>query len=283
MGPRGMAPAGGRFRIGMLAPAALLALLGVAAPTAASDDGLHVPVLMYHRISAPPPDARLPQLWVAPRLFRAQLRRLARHGWRTITAEQLARAVLSGRTVGPKRFVITFDDGARDGFRNAKPIMEALGMRGTYCVVPGRMHRDWQLSARHLERLHANGHEIANHSWSHADLSTLGTLALRRQVGWAARRIERIVGERPATFCYPFGRHDEAVRRVVANARHLAAYTTVEAAAGARWQRFRWPRIRVSASTSATELLSRLHPYALGGGAEPRSVVPATDLDGAVS
>jgi peptidoglycan/xylan/chitin deacetylase (PgdA/CDA1 family) len=253
---------------------AALPMFGADSLVVASDATLHVPVLMYHRITAAPADARLPQLWVAPRLFRAQLRRLAEHGWRTITAEQLARAVWSGRTVGPKRFVITIDDGARDGYRNARPIMEELGMHATYCVVPGRTGRPWQLTVDHLVRLHRNGHEIANHTLSHADLTSLGERALRRQVETAARRIEHFVGERPATLCYPYGRHDVQARRAVARADHLAAFTTVEGAAQPRWRRFQWPRIRVSASTSPAELLSRVRPYAKGGGAEPRTVMP---------
>jgi peptidoglycan/xylan/chitin deacetylase (PgdA/CDA1 family) len=259
-----------------------LVLLGVGslagdAPALGRDRPLRVPVLMYHRITAPPPDAGLPQLWVSPRLFRAQLRLLAQHGWQAITAEELARAVLAGRTVGPRRFVITFDDGARDGFRNAAPILERLGMRATYCVVPGRTGRDWQLTASQMRRLHARGHEIANHSFTHASLPSLGAHALRRQIAWAADRIRRYVGDRPVTLCYPFGHHDRRVERVVARTGHLAAYTTVAGAAGARRERFRWPRVRVSASTSPRQLLARLEPYAHGGGREPhRPVVAAS-------
>ena len=255
-----------------------LALAGVGSlaadgPTLGRDRPLRVPVLMYHRISAAPRDAGLPELWVSPRLFQAQLRLLARHGWQAITAEELARAVLAGRTVGPRQFVISLDDGARDGFRNAAPILERLGMRATYCVVPGRTGRDWQLTASQMRRLHARGHEIANHSFTHANLPNLGSQALRRQVDWAADRIRRYVGERPATLCYPFGHHDRRVQRIVARTGHLAAFTTVEGAAGARRERFRWRRVRVSASTSPAELLARLEPYAHGGGREPRRPV----------
>jgi arylsulfatase A-like enzyme/peptidoglycan/xylan/chitin deacetylase (PgdA/CDA1 family) len=254
-------------------------VLGSAAATAAAGTAtLHVPVLMYHRIAPAPPHTRLPQLWVSPRLFRAQMRLLAARGWRTITAAELARAAISGRTVGPKRFVITIDDGARDGYAHAAPILEDLGMRATFCVVPGRTGRPWQLTVAQLVRLHASGHEIANHSLTHADLPAIGAAALRREIAHAARRIERFVGERPATLCFPFGHHDARVRRVVARTGHLAAFTTVEAVAQSPAMRFRWPRVRVSASTSPAELVSRLRPYARGGGAEPRRFTPAAGV-----
>jgi peptidoglycan/xylan/chitin deacetylase (PgdA/CDA1 family) len=264
-------PSGWRWsdRSAAIGAAVLMSLVVVAAPAVADDAVLHVPVLMYHRIKSAPPDARLPELWVAPRDFRAQLHALARDGWRTITAEELATAALAGRSVGPKRFVITIDDGAWDGYRYAAPAMERYGMRATYCVVPGRAQRPWQISIGHLVELHEAGHEIANHSLLHADLPRLGAAALRRQVGHARRLIERYVGEAPATLCYPYGHQDARVRRVVARTGHLVAFTTVEGAAQPPATRFRWPRIRVDGSDSPATLLARLQPFAKGGGREP--------------
>lgn len=254
-----------------LASAALLCLVASSTPVAAGGETLRVPVLMYHRIKAPASDARLPELWVAPQRFRAQLRTLARHGWRTVTATELTRAALSGRSVGPKRFVITFDDGARDGYRYAAPIMARFGMRGTYCVVPGRSRLPWQLSVRQLAALHDAGHEIANHTLSHADLPSLGEAALRREVLRGRQLIERFVGEAPRTLCYPYGHQDARVRRVVARTGHLAAFTTMDGAAQLPSERMRWPRIRVNGSDSAAELLARMRPFAIGGGPEPLS------------
>lgn len=170
------------------------------------------------------------------------------------------------RTVGPKRFVITIDDGARDGYTNAAPILEHIGMRATFCVVPGRAWRPWQLSFRHMRDLRAVGHEIANHSLSHADLPSLSWAALRKQVFKARRLIAERVGHAPRSFCYPYGRHDAAVRRVVAAAGHLLAYTTVDGAHQSTTDPMRSPRIRVSGSDRPAELLRRLRPYATGGG-----------------
>ena len=100
------------------------------------DFTLHVPVLMYHRITRAPADAALPGLWVSPRLFERQLRALKRQGWRTITAAQLARHLRARRPIARRRLVITIDDGAVDGYRNAAPILDRLGMQGTFCVNP---------------------------------------------------------------------------------------------------------------------------------------------------
>ena len=179
----------------------VLGLLAATQAASAAGSAVRVPVLMYHRISAPPPDATLPHLWVAPGRFRGQLRALKDAGWTTITAEELGLAIRTGRPVGPKRFVITIDDGARDGWSNAAPILDDLGMRATYCVVPGRAHRPWQLDPRRMRALHEAGHEIANHSLTHTDLLQLGIRALRHQIFGAQRLIRRYVGHTPRSVC----------------------------------------------------------------------------------
>ena len=84
---------------------ALIGMQGVAAEGEAEWE-LRVPVLLYHRISAPPPGAPRPNEWVSPARFRAQLSALRDDGWTTMTAGQLAMALREGTPIGPKRFVI---------------------------------------------------------------------------------------------------------------------------------------------------------------------------------
>jgi peptidoglycan/xylan/chitin deacetylase (PgdA/CDA1 family) len=233
-------------------------LLGAIAPSAATARALDVPVLMYHRITAPPPDAALPHLWISPARFGAQLRALRDAGWRTITAEELGLALRDGRPVGRKRFVVTIDDGARDGYRHAAPILERLGMRATFCVVPGRAGMGWQLSFRMMRALRAAGHEIANHSLRHVDLRGLSEAALRRQVFVARDLIRDRVGHAPRSFCYPMGFHDSHAHRAVRAAGHLLAFTTASGSWHVAGQEMVSPRVRVNPSDTPRELLARL-------------------------
>jgi peptidoglycan/xylan/chitin deacetylase (PgdA/CDA1 family) len=249
-------------------------LVSVASTTVAHAEDpfvLHVPVLMYHRIRAAPPDAGLPELWVSPRRFRAQLAALSAAGWQAITAEELARALHDRRRPGRRRFVITIDDGARDGYRNAAPVLADLGMVATYCVTPGRAGRAWQLSFRHMRRLRTAGHEIANHSLTHADLSSLSTSGLKHQVMAAHRLIAERVGHEPRTMCYPYGRQDAPVRRLLRRAGYLLAFTTVYGARESTLDPLRSPRIRVNGSDGPASLLRKLRPYR---GASPEEAAP---------
>jgi peptidoglycan/xylan/chitin deacetylase (PgdA/CDA1 family) len=93
----------------------------------------HVLVLAYHRVT---PDAELagcayPAMHVSTRTFEAQLEAL-RELYRPIPMATL-HDILSGRV--PLRehvAVVTFDDGYRDNFHNAMPILTRLGVPATF-------------------------------------------------------------------------------------------------------------------------------------------------------
>jgi peptidoglycan/xylan/chitin deacetylase (PgdA/CDA1 family) len=243
-----------------IAAAVAFSILSSTAATAAEFD-LHVPVLMYHRITKAPSDARLPHLWVSPKRFKRQLRELYRRGWRTMTAEELAGHLRRREPVGRKRFVITFDDGARDDYTNAFPVLEELDMHATYCLTPGRAHKPWQISFKHMRRLVDAGHEIASHSLTHADLPSLGNARLRKQIRGAQRLIEEKVGTRPVTMCYPFGRHDPRVHKVASRAGIFLGFTTVDGARQAPSNRLRSPQIRINGSDTPADVVRKLRPY----------------------
>jgi len=97
---------------------------------------------------------------------------------------------------------LTFDDGTSDQ-RIAAPIMQELGMRGTFFVPSGFIGSPGYLTRDDLSRLAAAGHEIGGHTVLHPDLGTLPGEELRRQIcndratllGW---------GFQVSSFAYPF-------------------------------------------------------------------------------
>lgn len=126
-----------------------------------------VPILMYHRINVPSPTApeMTRRLTVHPADFARQMRWLKRHGYRTVTQGQLYDALLRGRPLGERPIMITFDDGYRDAFYKASPVLSKLGLRATAYVISGRIANgdrhflSWGL-VRALER---RGIEIGSH------------------------------------------------------------------------------------------------------------------------
>jgi peptidoglycan/xylan/chitin deacetylase (PgdA/CDA1 family) len=217
---------------------------------------------MYHRITCAPRDARLPGLWVCPRVFARTMRLLKAHGWDTITSAELADARAADRPLPRRSFVIVFDDGNRDGYDNAYPILERFGFEGVFAVVVGRVGvKRRAMTWAELRDLQAAGHEIANHSLHHADVTRLDRAGLAREVGLAAERLHRHLGSWPRTFVYPFGRWDGDGIAAVRTTHHHIANTTVPGATRRSTERFTAPRIRVSRSDSPEGILRRLSAF----------------------
>ena len=64
---------------------------------------------------------------------------MAAAGWKTITMGELGDDLRLGITPEPKTFVITFDDGYEDGYKNAFPALLSHGFRATFFVIASRI------------------------------------------------------------------------------------------------------------------------------------------------
>ena len=221
-----------------------------------------VPVLMYHRITCAPRRARLPGLWVCPSAFDRTMRLLKERGWTTITGAQLADARAAGRALPRRTFVVVFDDGNRDGFDEAYPILERYGFKGVFAVVVGRVDvRRRAMTWAELKELQEAGHEIANHSMSHANVASLDRAGLAREVGRSAARLREHLGAWPRTFVYPFGSWDRSALNAVRAAHHDIAFTTASGATRRTSNRLASPRMRVSRGESPERILARLSVF----------------------
>lgn len=232
-----------QFLGGMLGAALVLPNAQVGAPLTA----LRCPILMYHRVETPPADAdnlRL-SLTVLPSVFEGQLDWLAEQGYQTLTLAQMTRGLLGEAELPPKPVVLTFDDGYLDAYTEALPRLRARGMVGSFYVVPALMEQPGYLSWAQAGDMLSQGMEIGNHSLTHPDLSRLDRPRLEEEIGTAAQQIESALGQRPQTFCYPLGRYNNLVARVVQEQGHSAAITTRFGMQHSAAARFSLNRVRI--------------------------------------
>jgi peptidoglycan/xylan/chitin deacetylase (PgdA/CDA1 family) len=224
-----------------------------------------VPILMYHRIASPAQaGSSLPGLVVDPVVFNEEMGVLAGAGWHTITMADLQLDLATSRRPPPRTFVITIDDGHRDGLSNALPILLRYGFVATYFVVMSRIDSPLYLSGANLRTLAADGMEIADHTMNHVDVARLHGAALAFEIDDAAEAIQRITGRAPTSFAYPSGEWSlEAVGAVESEDLGIAV-TTQEGVLETWANRFLVPRLRVPPSLSPAQLLHLLTGYTIG-------------------
>jgi peptidoglycan/xylan/chitin deacetylase (PgdA/CDA1 family) len=205
-------------------------------------------VLCYHAISSSWAD----QLAVDPRALERQLRTLSRSGYVPVDGV----TVLGNR---PRTLHVTFDD-AYHSVADALPLLERFRIRASVFVCTGfaadgrpllipelrgrvgsdpapLATMDWAT----LEHLAERGIEIGSHTVSHPHLPALGEPELDAELRDSRAEIEDRLGQPCRLLAYPFGDHDERVRRAAARAGYEAAFALRARA----WERHALPRVDV--------------------------------------
>lgn len=115
-------------------------------------------------------------------------------------------------------FAFTFDDGQREQAAIAAPMLDALGLKATFVINPGKTPQQgesWFGTWEQWRALAKNGHEIGNHAMTHENLSKANDEVLQREVVDAKALIEKEMSLPCHTFIYPFNAEGDAARALV--------------------------------------------------------------------
>ncbi len=111
---------------------------------------------------------------------------------------------------------LTFDDGPSPYTAGFLDVLRAKGVKGTFFQIGQQVSSYASLEQRIL----AEGHELANHTWSHATVSAGGSLA-SSQINATTSAIQNASGFRPCAFRAPGRRHKLLARQPRARPRLL--------------------------------------------------------------
>ncbi|MET4077438.1 polysaccharide deacetylase family protein [Janibacter sp. UYMM211] len=225
-------------------------------------------VLMYHGIGEVPAASDPDNLYVPEAAFAAQLDHLAARGW-TVLDEAGYLAALDGAPTPRRSVLVTFDDGYVSVLERAAPQLARRGMSAICYVspgldgqapLPGMPPESRLMTAAQMRELSAAGVALGCHGWAHESMPGMSTEQLEQCTVRARDELHSLVGERVATFAYPFGHHDAAAREAVAAAGFACALATYDGAG-----RLAIPRVDVNATDTARTFelkLSRVYPLA---------------------
>ncbi len=239
-----------------LSPATALQTASVAdMPGAHLAEKEPVPILMYHVIGRTRPGTPLKLLWVSPEDFKRHVAALKRAGYNAVTMRQVWLAWHHGRKLPRKPIVFSFDDGYRGQVTYALPMLQRFGWAGVLNLTLENL-RDTG-GTRAVQRMMRAGWEVASHTLTHPDLTTLGAADLRRELAGSRSRLRRLFKVPVSFFCYPGGKHNDAVIAAVRAAGYKAA-TTVQPGWSSPATPYTLPRVRVDGGMSAKALVQRV-------------------------
>ena len=199
---------------------------------------MKVPVLAYHKIDFPPEGVRIRGAFTTPRRFARQLRYLKKRGFEFYTAAELIEFYLQNKRFPEKAICLTFDDGWKDNYTNAFPILKDLEIKATVFLVPsciGQISQtvvpEGEAAREHLSRedileMSEYGIEFGSHTQNHRLLHQISPEEIKYEVEESKKQIEDLLQKECKTFAYPAGIFTEAAKTLVQKAGYAAAFTT---------------------------------------------------------
>src|SRR5215471_62979 len=221
---------------------------------------VRVPILMYHyiRVNPDPGDRQGFNLSVTPADFTHQMQWLAEHAYHPVDFDDLRGYLLGNQSLPARPVILTFDDGYRDMYTTAFPILRAYQFKAVSYVVSGFLNSPRYITVEMLLEMDAGGIQIGAHTVSHADLTKATAGNLHHEVFDSKAELESLLGHPVVDFCYPAGKFSDTVVREVRSAGFESATTTEPGASHSARDRFVWTRIRVNGGESLEQFATDL-------------------------
>jgi len=203
--------------------------VAVATPTPppAVDRSAKVIVFCYHRFEDNPRDS----LAIAPNEFRTQMKELKDNGIVVIPMKDMLAWRRGEKSIPPKSAVITIDDGYVSGYEVAWPILKEFGYPFTMFIYTNYVGAGGKsISWAQLEQMRDAGVDIESHTVSHHDLRHAPkgqeyNAWLHNEVYTSKDILEQKLGIKIVAFAFPYGTHNEVVRKTAMDAGYQALFT----------------------------------------------------------
>lgn len=218
-----------------------------------------IPILMYHSISNMPKGTKMRSLHVHPKKFQFQMWLLKIFGYKALSMSNL-KPYLIGKKTG-KVVGLTFDDGYKNNFVNALPILTKFGFSATLYAVSNNIGgvNNWDTSiglpekkiinANELREWLNHGMEIGSHTINHVNLLKCDDAKAYQEITKSKSELENNFQTKIKNFCYPYGSYNKNIISLVKKAGYESATTTIRGRASIHDDFFALPRIKITHHT----------------------------------
>ena len=184
-------------------------------------------IITYHNVSEFPSERQIPYDNVSPSLFERHMSILSEEGYNVVHMGKMIKLLNSGN-IPPKTIAITFDDGFKNNYLNAVPILLDKGFKATFFIIAGSIgdkvpfrHLLWDdraksyvsehpesrlpMNAKELVELRTLGMEIGAHGLSHRSIGNLDSQSAWEEITNSKMVLEEHLKTPIHLFAYPFG------------------------------------------------------------------------------
>jgi len=182
-----------------------------------------IPILMYHSISYEKGNA----LRIPKESFRNQMRYLKDNNYTTLSLDELYAYMKMGKKLPAKSIVITFDDGYKDNYTNAFPILEEFKFKATVFVITNAIDKDKNyLTSNEIKLMDKNNMRIESHTASHEHLDKIPYKDEVTTMTTSKSNLEKILGREINYIAYPYGEYNSDTIKAAKQSGYKLAFST---------------------------------------------------------
>jgi len=190
---------------------------------ASSTENNKIPILMYHSISYEKGNI----LRVSKENFRNQMKYLKDNNYTTLTLDELYNYMKTAKNLPNKPIVITFDDGYKDNYVNAYPILKEFKLKATVFVITNTIdyEKDY-LTSTEIKSMDLNNIRIESHTASHEHLDQIPYIDTVKTMTTSKYKLEKILNRKIDYIAYPYGGYTESTIKAAKQSGYKLAFST---------------------------------------------------------
>ena len=197
-----------------------------------------VPVIMYHRVINNAENEGVYGTYIYEDMFKKHLQYLKDKNYTVITFKDLDKIGWRNRfEKGKKYIILTFDDGYKDNYDLAFPILKEFNFKATIFLMGSLTYNEWDvkaggerkfslMSVEMIKEMQDYGIEFGAHTFNHPKLNTLSNEEIEYQIVDVKKPLEEKIGKKIITFAYPYGILNDYAREMTKKAGYTFALAT---------------------------------------------------------
>lgn len=187
-----------------------------------------LPILMYHSVHPQAQAKNRTEILVSS--FERQMRFLKEHKYNLLSLDEAANLIKNKKRVPRRTVILTFDDGYRNFYTDAFPILKKYNLKATMFIIVNEVSRpqDDRLSWEEIKTLKASGIvDFGSHGLGPEPLINIKSdEVIKREIFDSKKILESRLGSPVNAFSYPEGRFTDRIRELVREAGYEVAVTT---------------------------------------------------------
>ena len=197
-----------------------------------------VPVIMYHRVINNAENEGVYGTYIYEDMFKKHLQYLKDKNYTVITFKDLDKIGWRNRFEKDRKYIIlTFDDGYKDNYDLAFPILKEFNFKATIFLMGSLTYNEWDvkaggerkfslMSVEMIKEMQDYGIEFGAHTFNHPKINTLSNEEIEHQIVDVKKPLEEKIGKEIITFAYPYGILNDYAKEMAKKAGYTFALAT---------------------------------------------------------